>query len=457
MTTQQQWRRPKAECRMNTRTEYGRRAAWGLLFAFCILHSALAAQPLPPAPKPNLVIVVLDDAGVDKLRCYGIGCDAPELPVIEGLAAQGLLCRHAYASPLCTSTRAMLQTGRYGFRTGMGTVIAVWPSTTEYDLPLSEITIPERLGRYACGIAGKWHLATMISGGIQAPLNQGWDAFDGTMVNLDYAAQTGYTDWLHVQNGATFVDHSYATTVEIDAAIAMAQSLPQPFVLLVALSAPHHPWHYPPAGLYSVPLSGNPDANPPAFFNAALQAADSELARLLAVLPANTVGFLLGDNGTPGEAMCGPFDPTQEKGTVYEGGVRVPLIVWGAGVTPGVCDALIHAPLDIYATTVRLGGYTGGLGDGVSLQPYLANPNHAPLRNSIYVELFKPNGLAVNRTQYDKAVLDGHWKLIRHLPQAPDELYDLASDPYEAIDLAADGLDAGEQAIVNQLETLWPN
>ncbi|MCB9915171.1 MAG: sulfatase-like hydrolase/transferase [Planctomycetes bacterium] len=404
--------------------------------ALCLFAAAARGQA-------NLLIVVADDLGVDGLSAYAEGNDLPTTPVIDQLAAGGLCFRNCWANPACSPTRATLQTGRYALRTGMGHVV----DGGTYELPLAELTLPEALnlqtpGAWATAAIGKWHL-----GRLDHPLHpnlSGYGHFSGSLGNLGPVG--GYATWTKVVDGVSSVSTTYPTTDTVDEALAWIATAPEPWLCYVAFNAPHAPFHAPPQGLYHVTLPNvDPREVPRPFYKAAIEALDSELGRLLGgvgVMSGATNVVFLGDNGTPREVCVPPFLPNHAKLTPYEGGVNVPLVVWGPAVqAPGQwCDALV-CTTDLFATALELAGASLPPGlvpaDSVSLAPYLAAPGRPSLRAFAYAEHFRPNGPPPHHLQRTM-VRDARYKLIRTSRAAGgDELYDLGLDRYEVQDLLA--------------------
>ena len=173
-----------------------------------------ALLPLGAAAQQNVLIVIADDLGVDQLRVYDAGDDAPSTPTINALASQGVVFRNAWANPICSPSRAALQTGRHGFRTGVGWLI----DSDLPALPLAEITLPELLDRgtdsgWEHALIGKWHLGNGNVGGNLNPNLQGYDHFSGTLGNFTSNGQNwSYTNWLKVVDGAESISNVYATT-----------------------------------------------------------------------------------------------------------------------------------------------------------------------------------------------------------------------------------------------------
>lgn len=359
--------------------------------------------PAPPNP-PNVLVILADDLGVDMVPAYGVGTDLPSLPTLGGLVADGMLFRNVWSNPTCSPTRATIQTGRHGFRNGIGSIVDLVNTfgQTIDGLPLDEVILPEMLdegtgGRYAHAAIGKWHLGT-ADGGLLAPNVAGYDHFAGIMTNFGMKAD--YYDWPRVENGVETATTTYATTQNVDDALAFIHSAPEPWFCYLAFSAPHGPFQTPPAELHTVDVSsGQPRAN----YKAMVQAMDTEMGRLfdsisLPVFERTNVMFL-GDNGTPGPVVEAGLDATKAKGTLFEGGVNVPLLVRGPAVAvPGSSsNALVHT-VDLFATIADFAGvdidalYPDITFDSVSIAPLLADPAARHPRQFVMTEQFNPNG-----------------------------------------------------------------
>ena len=417
-----------------------------------VIRAQVWTGQTPREPDPtNVLIVVADDVGVDMIGAWGLSPDAPPTPTIDNLAFNGVRFTRAYSQPLCSPTRATLMTGRYGFRTQIGTLVYPYDPTT-FGMSLSEVTFAEALGAgagasIATSAIGKWHLGSAATGGASNPNLQGFEWFSGTLENL--GTQNYYAHWKFV-NGELTVSHTYATTEQVDDALARIQAMPEPWCLYLAFNAPHAPVHVPPANLHTYVLSGPPNQTAGLHFRAALQALDTELGRLLGSMPpavlANTTILFLGDNGTPAHMVTPPFDPDQAKGSLYEGGVHVPLIAWGKHVeSPGrVCDALVNTVdvfstvLDLYRDQVEIVSPKGLTVDGRSLMPYLLDPKQPGQREWVYADIFEPNGPGPY-TRFERMVRDKRWKLIRRAGVA-DELFDLGFELQEGDNLLAQAL-----------------
>ncbi len=387
-----------------------------------------------PAP-PNIVLILLDDIGVDMVGAYGHPV-APCTPNIDVLAAQGMLFRNCWTNPLCSPTRAQILTGRHSFRTGVGTFITVG---NNLQLSLEERTIAEELpATYTSSAVGKWHLTQLEN--VFDPLDQGFDWFAGSMSNLP-----GYYNWERNENGIVTQEMNYATTVTTDDAIQRVTAMPEPWFLYVPYNAAHSPWELPPAGLCpaSVGCFCHSDPNDdPQLARAITEALDTEIGRLLAAVYAvdpDAYVFLMGDNGTPEPVQLEPLQERGAKSSLWEGGVHVPLIATGPGIAAGESATLVCAT-DLFATILELAGAANMTGDdSLSFAPTLLGIP-APIREFNFAEKFGGTGGRDHR-----AVRDLRWKLRRTGGRA-DRLYDLDADPLEQTNLFPPNTQAEAQA-----------
>jgi len=171
------------------------------------------------------------------------------------------------------------------------------------------------------------------------------------------------------------------------------------------------------------------------------------LLAVLEVVDPNAMVIFIGDNGTAGQLSQAPFLPSHAKGTVYEGGVNVPLIVRGPGVMQAECDGLVSC-VDLFATLAEIAHSSAGTEDSVSMVPYFRNPTQS-IRDTVYTERFSPNGGAPPFADHHRAIREQRYKLIRKTG-SPDEFYDLESDPFETWNLLPN-LTTGEQAVYESL------
>lgn len=400
-----------------------------------LLASAALAQD-------NVLFVTLDDVGVDGIAAYKEGGSPAPTPTLSALATRGVLFRNAYACPTCTPTRATLHTGRFPFRTGVGGL--------GVSLPLSETALPEILpSTYAHALIGKWHLGNQSN----YPNQTGWSHFSGVLGG----GVRSYTNWTKTTNGRQTNSTVYATTAFVDDALTWIRAQTKPWVLSLNFNAPHSPLHEPPSQLHTYDLTGkNTRRDAEFFYKAMLQAADTELGRLLSSLGTATLQktniIVLGDNGTPRNILEPPF-MAPGKGSVYEAGVNVPLIVAGPIVSsPGREVASFVHSVDMFHTIAELAGVNARNAvpanvelDGISIVPYLKNANQRSLRQFGFAEKFG------STTTDDRALRDARYKIIL-LDQATEELYDLQNDPFEQANLLTRTLTATEHYHYNLLQ-----
>jgi arylsulfatase B len=393
-----------------------RRSLVAAILAVCACRSEPSPSPEPaPELPPNVLVLLSDDQGTDKIAAYGEHPSPPNTPRIDALARDGLLFRNAWATPSCSPSRAALLTGRTGRRTGVGGVLQV---DLGREMPLTEVTLPQVLrgaapDAWATAAVGKWHLGAYAAEvNVDHPRAAGFDTFRGTLGNLydvgvDDGLRHSYYHWDKIVDGVLEVSDRYATTDTVDEALALARALPEPWLLYVAFNAPHRPLDPPPEALHTLgPLT---ESDPePLRYHAVVEAMDTEIGRLLdtlepALLARTTVVFA-SDNGTPDHAILAPWNPARGKDTPFEGGVNVPLIVAGPEVAaPGTeTGALVHL-LDLFATIAESAGVDLGgevppaLLDGVTLDsrsflPLLRGDPSAQGRDVVHTEQFNPPG-----------------------------------------------------------------
>lgn len=401
--------------------------------------SVQARSAAGDAAPPNVLVVVLDDVSAYELPCYGLPGAEAQTPRLDQLAQQGVLFERAWSYPICSPTRAALLTGRYGFRTGIGANIN---KNATVGLGREEVFLPELLRNHAphpySDIAlGKWHIGTANTGGVLAPNVAGFGSYSGVLHNL-VGEENYYTYELTEDGEQSLIEEPYLTTQQVDSALSFIRETPEPWYCHLALTAPHEPWHAPPSDLHHTPIFPTFDVKR-SMFIAMLEAADTELGRLWDSLDpevrSRTTFIVLGDNGTHGPAVGDGIDPTHAKGSLYEGGVHVPLLVTGRGVAdPGRREpALVHV-VDVYATVAELAGIPklappGATGvDSVSMVPYLRAGGAPSQRQFLFTERFGPNGQPFNNER--RAMRDERYKLIRFGSHS-EHLYDLELDPNE--------------------------
>gem|GEM_PF-597661 len=379
---------------------------------------------------PNILLVIADDFGLDALSSYGIAESTADTPVLADLAENGLVFEQFWANPTCSPTRAALITGKHGVRTGV-----FQPGDL---LPDSELSIQDQLeqalpGVYANAVIGKWHLAA--NNDFDHPERMGVQYFAGILGG----GVNDYSDWALVENGNQSNSTEYTTSKFVDLSLDWIEQQQQPWFLWLAMNAPHEPFHLPPAHLHSRNLSGTEadiDSNPLDYYQAMIEAMDTEIGRLLEGLDQqtreNTTIIFMGDNGTPRRVIQAPYTTAQGKGSLYQGGVNVPMFVSGAGVgRSGEREESLVGVTDLFATISEIVGVESGM----------------PVDSISFAGLFDLEGVGTRSFLYADGNNDevSSWtirndqhKLIAD-EQGRMELYDLPPDPFENNDLVQVG------------------
>lgn len=401
---------------------------------------AVARPTVTAGTGGNLLVVLLDDVGADVLGSYG---GPVRTPTVDCLCERGVRFDRAWGAPLCSPGRAAFATGRQADRTGMGRNVDRW-----IELPEDEETIGEVMGAagYHTAWVGKWHLdGWMTDHGIRGPQLQGFDVFDGTIANLDLDRGEGrvgdYRGYWRVSDGRERWTRGYATTVTVDDALRFLDDAPEPWLLVLALHAGHVPLDEPPRRLLAEKVAN--DASPELRYRAVVEAADHELGRLLRAMDptllADTTVVVTADNGTSEEGA----GEGRVKGTLFEGGLRVPFVVSGPHVAaPGRTSDGLVSLVDLLPTFAAIAGATPtALLDGVDLVPLLTDPEAAG--PDFTTAVWEPESV------FERAIRDDRYKLVRTADG--DRLYDLGTSPDESVDLLAGALDPDAAAAVERL------
>jgi arylsulfatase A len=429
----------------------------------CGFAQAVAA-PLMAAPKakPNFVFILIDDMGWRDLTCFG--SRFYETPNIDKLAASGMKFTNAYAAaPLCSPTRGSIMTGKYPVRLGMTHITQYKPDlkaqwicpTTATELALDEVTIAEALkpAGYTSACVGKWHLG----GEPFYPEKQGFDVNIGG-AHIAMPNSYFYPAWKESPRpkdslwGNVPLDGrpgEYLTDRLTDEALKFIEAKKDdPFFLYLAHYAVHIPLEAKKEKIAKYEAKIRPDdPQNNAVYAAMIESIDEGVGRITAKLEElgiadRTIIFLMSDNGGVSVWTNGGKRPPStsnlplrnSKGTLYEGGIREPMIVrWRGVVKAGtVCDTPVISN-DFFPTMLEMAGVKSRPTDGLSLMPLLTQKG--PLkRDTLYwhyphpgAEELAPHG----------AVRQGDWKLVEFFEDGHAELYNLADDIGEKNDLAA--------------------
>lgn len=376
---------------------------------------------------PNILLIIADDQGLDASAQYTVSQDPPNTPVINALASRGITFDNAWATPSCTTTRGSIISGQHGINSGVTTTPSLMdPNTLTLQRYLSNTSSDVD---YATAVIGKWHLAGGNSiDQLMHPNESGVDYYAGNIAGtLD-----DYSSWPLTTNGTTTESNVYHTTAVTDLAIDWIEQQQDPWFMWLAYVSPHAPFHLPPDNLHTRNLSGDAadiENNPRDYYLAAIEAMDTEIGRLLDTLPASTIDDTLivyiGDNGTPRAVVdVAAYNASHAKNSLYEGGLRVPMVVAGSGVNRlNERESALVNTVDIFPTVAQAAGLPEPTGlDGQSFLNLLSDSNTA-VRRFNYSEFVgtQANGWTVR---------DESMKLIV-FEDGTRELYDLVNDPME--------------------------
>ncbi|MFP6881307.1 MAG: arylsulfatase [Roseibacillus sp.] len=410
------------------------------------------------AEQPNIIYILLDDAGYGDLSCYGQ--KKFETPNVDRLAVEGMkFTNHYSGSTVCAPTRSVLMSGLHTGHTPSRGNKEIRP-VGQHPIPANTFTIAEALksAGYTTGAFGKWGLGSPGSEG--DPIHQGFDRFYG--YNCQRNAHTYYPTWLFDNLKKVTLD---GKTYSHD--LIMAESLKWirekkdgPFFAFFPVTIPHAAMHVPER--YAKPFrskfaefekkvgkygNNKPFAtNPAAQFAGMMTALDEGVGQILDLLKElgiddNTIVMLSSDNGPHKEGGHMPDYFNSNGGLrgykrdLYEGGIRCPLVVrWPGKIKPGTTSDHISAHWDIFPTCCELAGVKApAILDGISFVPTLLGKNQA-VHQYLYWEFFEGGG--------KRAARIGKWKVVQNKinqkgKDAPIEVYDVSADPAEKNDLAA--------------------
>ncbi len=400
-----------------------------------------AAVPVTAAERPNIVFLLIDDMGWPDVACYGHKFH--ETPVIDRLAAQGMRFTDFYAAtPVCSSTRSTIMTGQYSARTGITDFIpGHWRPFEKLQVPPIDQHLKDGVqtpgdalsaAGYVTGYFGKWHLGNDAA---HQPDKHGFRITERSLpARLRLPRE---------KRGPKSID--FLT----DAALwFLEQHHEDPFFLTVSHYAVHIPLESTAAtarkyGAKTPPTDG---VNNP-IYAAMTEDLDTSIGRILQRLDElhlteNTVIVFASDNGGLRQIYTGAGDIVSsnaplrdEKGTLYEGGIRVPLIVrWPGVVAAGSVCSVPATTADLLPTFCEMTGTPKPKQpiDGLSLLPVLRDPAASLDRDAIFFHY--PH---YHHSRPAGAVRAGDWKLIEFFDGSGDELYDLSRDIGESRNLAA--------------------
>ena len=428
------------------------------IFLLACLSIAATGARSEATSQPNIIYILLDDAGYGDLSCYGQTKFLT--PNIDRLASEGMkFTNHYSGSTVCAPTRSVIMSGLHTGHTPSRGNREIKP-VGQFPIPATTFTIAEALKKagYATGAFGKWGLGNPGSEG--DPIHQGFDRFFG--YNCQRNAHTYYPTWLFDDLRKIELDgKTYAHDLIMDKAVEwIDRQHENPFFCFLPVTIPHAAMHVPEK--YAAPFrekfpefenkvgrygNNKPFAkNPAAQFAGMMTALDEGIGRVLKSLKKhqidqNTIVLLSSDNGPHKEGghMPNYFNSNGGlrgfKRDLYEGGIRCPLLVrWPGKVEAGSTSNHISAHWDLFPTFCELAGTNPPEGlDGISFLPTLLGKEQEK-HEHLYWEFYEGGG--------KRAVRIGKWKAVQNQvnrkgKDAPIEIYDLESDRAETSDLAA--------------------
>ena len=410
--------------------------------------------------RPNLIVIMVDDMGYEGVSCFGNPYF--KTPEIDRLAAEGMRFTDFHSSgTVCSPTRAGLLTGRYQQRAGIEAVIHPYSDHPEHrkGLKRSEITFAESLkgAGYATGLIGKWHQGYPVNSDDYHPQNHGFDEFIGYHSgNIDFVSHVGdhnEHDWWHGKKETR--EEGYCTHLINNYALDFVKrhgKSGKPFCLYVAHESIHNP----------VQVPGDPVRRTTekwdrwkwrevskgeriAKYRGMTMPIDEGVGQLRRELidlgiEKNTFVLFFSDNGPSGDFPSGSPNLRGGKGTVYEGGHKVPAIAWWPGrIKAGAESDQPLISIDVMPTLIELAGAQEPKRalDGVDFSSVFLRGARLEPRAFYWASLS-------NRGGRSEAMRDGVWKLVVQHPKAKPgtfgnkkvELYRLDRDPSEKMDLA---------------------
>ena len=417
----------------------------------CALVALAFATPTAQAPpRPNIVMVIMDDLGYGDVGSYG----APDAktPNIDRLARQGVKFTDFYANHAdCSPTRAAFITGRYQQRSGIESPLRYKDSR---QLPPSDTSLPRLLksAGYATGLIGKWHLGAEAAAG---PNRHGFDEFWGFRGGaVDYYTHNVVTtpavkldapvpDLFHNEEPTT--SPGYLTDEITSRAQAfIEQRAGGPFFLEVAYNATHWPYLRPDLPEGKRGWDHYRESGTHADYIAMLERADQGIGRILDTLDRlklaqNTLVIFTSDNG--GEWLSRNAPLFHRKGTLWEGGIRVPLLLrWPGRLAAGTISSQVGITMDLTASIFAIAGVKlpdTYRPDGIDLVGALQKGT--AIERTLFWRLPPPVGAAGTPPLTQRAVRRGNWKYIDDRGQYL--LFDVRADPGERHDVADQHID----------------
>ena len=427
--------------------------------------SAVAAAA--PARKPNIIWIMADDLGYADVGCYGQ--KIIQTPNIDRLAREGTRFTDAYAGcTVCAPSRSVLMTGKHMGHT------SVRSNPGGVPLLASDVTVAQILKKagYACGCFGKWGLGDIGTDGV--PWKHGFNEFFGYLHQAH--AHRQYPKFLYDDDRQFPMQGQYAPDVAANRAVEFVKkNRAKPFFLYAAFTLPHAEYRAPEemmklyrgkfeeVGPYRGGNHLQPQPEPRTAYAAMVTDLDRQVGQLLDTLKQQglereTLVVFTSDNGGATRlakvndifSSYGVFRGSKQ--TMYEGGLRVPMIArWPGRVPAGRTSDFVWMFEDFLPTAAEVAGVAPPSDiDGMSVLPALEGKPQKP-HDWLYWELPRYEAATgeFRKETPMQALRMGYWKAVRPVPDGPLELYDLKIDPAESRDISVQRPD-----IVRQVEQI---
>ncbi len=430
-----------------------------VIYVSLIISLANSCSSVARCDRPNLIVVMVDDMGYEGVSCFGNPYF--RTPEIDRLASEGMRLTDFHSSgTVCSPTRAGLLTGRYQQRAGIEAVIHPASNHAEHrkGLQLSETTFAEVLRKagYTTGLIGKWHQGYTENSPDYHPQNHGFDEFIGYHSgNIDFVSHIGdhyKHDWWHGRDETR--EDGYTTHLINDYSLEFVRrqaKLDKPFCLYIAHESIHNPVQVPGDGVRRTERGwdrwkwqevGKEERI--AKYKGMTLPIDEGVGKLRQTLielgiEKNTFVLFFSDNGPSADFPSGSPNLRGRKGSVYEGGHKVPAIAWWPGtIEPGTMSNEPLISIDVMPTLLKLAAAKLPKRplDGLDLSPLLLNSASMPKRPLFWASMG-------NNGARSEAIREGDWKLVVAHPRAKPgtfenetvELYRLSEDPAEKTNL----------------------
>ena len=400
-----------------------------VMIFFCTLLISLNVR----SQRPNIIYIMTDDMGYGDLSGYGR--KDYSTPNIDKLASQGIKFVNAYsAGPLCTPTRTAFMTGRYPAKTPVGLLEPLTGNKNDTAFGLTSkypsIATLMKAAGYQTVLIGKWHLGSLSQ---HSPAKNGFDYFFGFHSGAnDYISHKGDKGKHDLyENDALVYPKGYLTDLFAQKAVEfIKQKHYKPFFLTITFNAPHWPWQGPTDKPYEDSVDYRKGGSP-SIFAAMMKSLDDAVGSIMKTLDdeqlsKQTIVIFTNDNG--GERYSDNGGLAKAKGTLWEGGIRVPAFVrWPGNIKPGKVTKQVAITMDWTQTILSAGGAKAHKNfslDGINLMPILTEKKKN-VERICYWRTFQ-------RIKQN-AIRAGDWKYLQD--EKAEFLFNLVSDPGEKNDL----------------------